>query len=248
MFLPCSESSVLLPDLPEADILQAKLYICLLSPYTSILPLQGPDAELELVWCVPMEVVALQGPREPPKDRLPLLRQEGWWLLGGSDRPHPRRSQGAQIKKPSSRLRTSDHGNSRFSWLPSGCPQTHPCQHLLRDRNDIHLIPPARPVPLLFLCCPSSRSPMREMGAVPASSVPLIFSASHSPGFIESHCPSPCPRPGYQISLWDGSLLPLCLGQSTHHTAASYFSTNLIISLPYLKTTNGIPCCCQNQA
>ena len=49
MFLPCSESSVLLPDLPEADILQAKLYICLLSPYTSILPLQGPDAELELV-------------------------------------------------------------------------------------------------------------------------------------------------------------------------------------------------------
>lgn len=150
-----------------------------------------------------MEVVALQGPREPPKDRLPLLRQEGWWLLGGSDRPHPRPSQGAQRKKPSSRLRASDHGNSRFSWLPSGCPQTHPHQHLLRDRNDIHLIPPARPVPLLFLCFPSSQSPVREMGAVPASSVPLIFSASlaHSPGFIKSHCPSPCPHPGYQSSL-----------------------------------------------
>ena len=37
------------------------------------------------------------------------------------------------------------------NWLPSGCPQTYPCQHLLRNRNEIHLIPPARPVPLLSI-------------------------------------------------------------------------------------------------
>lgn len=82
------------------------------------------------------------------------------------------------------------------NWLPSGCPQTCPCQHLLRNRNEIHLIPPARPVPLLFLCFPSSQSPMTEMGAVPASSVLLIFSASlaHQSRFYQSHCPSPCPQ------------------------------------------------------
>ena len=134
------------------------------------------------------------------------------------------------------------------NWLPSGCPQTYPCQHLLRNRNEIHLIPPARPVPLLFLCFPSSQSPMTEMGAVPASSVLLIFSASlaHQSRFCQVSL-SLCLSPGYQSSLWDGSLLPLCLRQSTHHTAASYFSMNLIISLPYLKTTSGIPRCCQNQ-
>lgn len=131
-----------------------------------------------------------------------LLRQEGWWLPGGSDRPHPRRSQGAQRKKPSSRLRTSDRGNSRSSWLPSennwlpsGCPQTYPCQHLGTEMKFIsYLLPDLFPFSSSALHLPSHLWQKWEQF------LPLLFSLSSqhlsltSPGFINSHYPSPCPQ------------------------------------------------------
>ena len=250
MLLPCSDSSVLLPDLPEVDILQAKLYICLLSHTPPFYPLQGPDPELELVCCVPTEVIALQGPREPPTDRLQVVETGrmvvAWWLY----RPHPRQSQGAQRKKPISKLRASDRETPDFPGFLKAV-----LRHIHVDISSgtemtfiLYLLPDPFPFSSSAFHLPGHLWQKWEQV------LPLLFSSSSqhlsltSPVFIKSHCPSPCPHPGYQISLWDGSLLPLCLSQSTHHAAASCFSMNLIISLPYLRTTNGIPHCCQNQA
>lgn len=131
-----------------------------------------------------------------------------------------------------------------YNWLPLGCGQTCPCQHFLRNESETpHLRPlarPAAPLPLLPISPVTCQKRDSSVTAhwLPHSPQHLSY---HSPIFILSSFTVPIPAQTTVAASEMSPYFSLNLFHPMRHSAASYFNINLIVFLPFLKTTNGPP-------